>query len=172
MKYIVTIGDRTITVELDGDDVRVDGRVVEARIERTVGTPELRVVIDDEAGAVALDRADGTMLRLVHAGVVRDVTVEDERSRHIRLLVGAGKASDGHATLKAPMPGMVIRVHVRPGDVVAPGAPLLVLEAMKMENEFKADAAGIVEAVLVEPGQAVEKGARLIELGPATPAGE
>jgi pyruvate carboxylase subunit B len=67
---------------------------------------------------------------------------------------------------------MVIRVHVRPGDVVAPGAPLLVLEAMKMENEFKADAAGIVEAVLVEPGQAVEKGARLIELGPATPAGE
>jgi pyruvate carboxylase subunit B len=172
VKYIVTIGDRSVAVELDSDAVRVDSRPVEARVERTRGTPELRVVINGDAATVALDRVDGISMRLVDGGAVRELSVEDERSRQIRLLVGAGKASDGHATLKAPMPGMVLRVHVKAGDTVAVGTPLLVLEAMKMENEFKADAAGTVRAVLVEAGQAVEKGARLLELGPAEAAGE
>jgi pyruvate carboxylase subunit B len=171
VKYLVTIGERTVAVELDGDEVRVDGRRVAARVERSRGTPELRVAIDGDVATVVLDRVDGTAMRLVDGGAVRELSVEDERSRHIRLLVGAGKASDGHATLKAPMPGMVLRVHVKPGDPVAVGTPLLVLEAMKMENEFKADAAGTVRAVLVQAGQAVEKGARLLELGPTATQG-
>ena len=65
------------------------------------------------------------------------------------------------------MPGRVIAVHVRAGDRVEPGAPLVVLEAMKMENEFRATAAGVVREVGVAPGQAVNAGDLLVAIGPA-----
>jgi biotin carboxyl carrier protein len=60
------------------------------------------------------------------------------------------------------MPGKVVAVHVSPGDAVEPGAPLVVLEAMKMENEFRATAAGVVAEVRVVPGQAVNAGDLLL----------
>ena len=65
------------------------------------------------------------------------------------------------------MPGVVKEVRVAPGDAVEPHQPLLVLEAMKMENEIRSDRHGVVREVLVRPGQAVEKGARLVVFGPS-----
>lgn len=64
--------------------------------------------------------------------------------------------------VKAPMPGMVLRVEVVPGQEVQEGDPLLVLEAMKMENNLKSPASGTVKSVHVEAGKAVEKGAVLV----------
>ena len=63
------------------------------------------------------------------------------------------------------MPGLVVRVNVAEGDTVAAGQGLVVMEAMKMENELRAAAAGTVSRVLATPGAAVEKGAVLVELG-------
>jgi biotin carboxyl carrier protein len=64
--------------------------------------------------------------------------------------------------VKAPMPGMVLRVEVVPGQEVQEGDPLLVLEAMKMENNLKSPASGTIKSVHVEAGKAVEKGAVLV----------
>ena len=61
------------------------------------------------------------------------------------------------------MPGLVVRVQIEPGEKVAAGDPLVVLEAMKMENELKAGAPGVVKSVRVAPGEAVEKGQVLVE---------
>jgi pyruvate carboxylase subunit B len=61
------------------------------------------------------------------------------------------------------MPGLVLRVLAETGQEVGVGAGLVVLEAMKMENELKAPAAGVVGAIRVQPGQAVEKGQVLVE---------
>jgi len=61
------------------------------------------------------------------------------------------------------MPGLVVRVHVEPGSSVASGSGVVVLEAMKMENELRAAATGTVRAVRVKPGEAVEKGQVLVE---------
>jgi pyruvate carboxylase subunit B len=63
------------------------------------------------------------------------------------------------------MPGLVLRLLVAPGQIVQPGDGLLVLEAMKMENELRATAPGVVRSVGVQAGQAVEKGQPLLELG-------
>jgi pyruvate carboxylase subunit B len=90
----------------------------------------------------------------------------DERTRHIRSLVGAGKSQAAGGTVKAPMPGLVVRVLVQPGQTVAVGTALVVLEAMKMENELKAPVAGVVARVSATPGQAVEKGEILVTLAP------
>jgi pyruvate carboxylase subunit B len=62
------------------------------------------------------------------------------------------------------MPGRVVRVLVKNGDAVTAGQPLIVMEAMKMENELRAHGAGVVKAVRVAPGDAVEKGAVLVEM--------
>ena len=62
------------------------------------------------------------------------------------------------------MPGMIVRVNVAVGDHVRAGQGLVVMEAMKMENELRAPADGTVKAVRVDAGAAVEKGALLIEL--------
>ena len=78
----------------------------------------------------------------------------------------AGTAEWGGAggKVKAPMPGLVLRVEVEEGQTVAAGAGLVVLEAMKMENEIKAPVAGRVVAVHVIGGQAVDKGMVLVEV--------
>lgn len=171
MKYFVTIGKREFVVEVDGAEVRLDGRPVTAEMERFQGTPEVRVTLDGRTTTAAVESTDGMVWKLVDQGAVREVSVEDERSRHIRLLGGPGREAEGHAALKAPMPGLVLRVLVAVGDRVATGTPLLALEAMKMENELKATGAGVVSTVLVRAGEAVEKGQKLLEFESAVSPG-
>jgi pyruvate carboxylase subunit B len=101
-----------------------------------------------------------------NAGERYEVEVVDERTAHIRSLVGAAAASTGPKALKAPMPGLVVRVVVEPGQQVSAGASLVVLEAMKMENDLKAAGAAVIDQVLVGAGQTVEKGTVLVTFRP------
>ena len=87
----------------------------------------------------------------------------DERTRHIRSLTGGADRQRGAGALRAPMPGLVVRILVEPGQAVARGGGLVVLEAMKMENELKAAADGTVKTVRVGTGEPVEKGQVLVE---------
>ncbi len=107
------------------------------------------------------------MWRLVDKGAVVDVEATDERTRHIRSLGGSSRGTAASGVLKSPMPGLVVRVAVAVGDEVAEGQGLVVLEAMKMENELKAPAAGVVASIRVAVGQTVDKGEVLLELTPA-----
>lgn len=97
-------------------------------------------------------------------GQLYQVHIADFYTRLVRQLgMGAGS---GHKmnTVKAPMPGLVLQVLVQPGQPVQKGDPLLILEAMKMENVLKAANEGVVKEVPVHSGQAVEKGATLVVL--------
>ncbi len=71
---------------------------------------------------------------------------------------------DGPSLMEAPIPGKVVAVNVAPGDQVEPGQSLVVLEAMKMENELAAENGGTVVKVHVAPGDTVGTGAPLVEL--------
>jgi biotin carboxyl carrier protein len=97
-------------------------------------------------------------------GFRHEVEALDERTRAIRELAAASAGPSGPAPVVAPMPGMIVRITAEVGDQVQPGQGLVVMEAMKMENELRAMAAGTVRAILVQPGMAVEKGAILLEL--------
>jgi biotin carboxyl carrier protein len=77
-----------------------------------------------------------------------------------------GAAGGGLGLTVAPMPGKVLQVLVAIGDAVAPGQPLVVLEAMKMETTLRAEIAGTVAAVGASPGDMVEAGAALVEITP------
>ncbi len=167
MKYFVTIDDRELEVTVEGDRVTVDGTVVRAELTAVPGTPLKRLTIDGKTLHWPMDRVtdEGSGRRWVVAplGESWDVEVLDERARHIRQLTGSGRGKTGGNVLKAPMPGLVVRVEVQPGQAVVEGQGVVVLEAMKMENELLASAAATVAAVRVAPGVAVEKGDVLVE---------
>ena len=93
-----------------------------------------------------------------------EVEALDERRRAIRDMAGASAENAGPAPLVAPMPGLVVRINVEAGDPIRAGQPLVVMEAMKMENVIKSPGAGKVKAIRVKIREAVEKNAVLIEM--------
>jgi biotin carboxyl carrier protein len=165
MKYYVRVGDQEIEVMHDGAEVRVDGATLEARLAEVEGTPVRMLTIGDEVHRIVVRPGPSRGRYTIWVdGFRHEVEALDERMRAIRELAGAAAGPAGPAPLLAPMPGMVVRVQVQVGDVVQPGQGLVVMEAMKMENELRATAAATVKAVIAQPGTAVEKGALLVEL--------
>jgi biotin carboxyl carrier protein len=162
MKYFVSLDGRQHEVEVDGDEVRVGGRRVRATLHGVQGTPMRLLTVDGHSVSFAVTPDGPGRWTLQHRGEAVVVEVLDERSHHIRNMVGAGKAQAAGAVVKAPMPGLVVRVLVEPGARVAHGAGLVILEAMKMENELKAPVPGAVGRVMVKAGQSVEKGQALV----------
>ena len=165
MKYMVKVGEADIEVLLDGEMATVNGDAVPARVAEVEGTPVLMVTIGDAVHRVVARRGETRgQFTLWIDGFRYEVEALDERTRAIRELSGLSAAASGPAPLKAPMPGMIVRVAVNVGDKVVPGQSLVVMEAMKMENELRATAAATVKAVLAVAGTAVEKGALLLEM--------
>jgi biotin carboxyl carrier protein len=164
MKYFVMVGGQEVVVEIDGDRITVDGTPVGAgHLNALPGTPIRHLMLDGESRALVLEPQGRGLWAVGFRGERHEVEVVDERTRHIRSLTGAGQKGSGPLVLKAPMPGLVVRVAVEPGQQVEPGMALVVLEAMKMENELRATSAGVVKGVKAIPGQAVEKGQVLVE---------
>ena len=90
------------------------------------------------------------------------VRVEDERTRELRSLVEQGAQTSGEQTLVAPIPGLITKIRVNEGEAIEQGQGLFILEAMKMENEIKADYSGSVKKILVNEGSPVEKDQELV----------
>jgi biotin carboxyl carrier protein len=168
MKYSVTIGGRELEVSVDGSVARLgDADGVEVHLMDLEGTPLRLVTIGGRSYRVLAHRgAEPGQLTLQLAGFRFEVQALDERMRAIRQLAGAASRPSGPASLVAPMPGLVARVLVQPGARVQAGQAVMVVEAMKMENELRAKAAGIVRTVAVTAGSTVEKGALLVEFDP------
>ena len=165
MKYVVRVNETDVDVVLDGGLVEADGVTAQAQVTDLEGTPVRMVRIGNEVHRVVARRGPTRgRYTLWLDGFRYEVEALDERARAIRELAGASAGPSGPAPLVAPMPGMIVRVAVQVGDVVQAGQGLVVMEAMKMENELRASAAGTVKAVLAQPGTAVEKGAILLEL--------
>lgn len=165
MKYFVKVGDEEVEVHVDGDTVTVNGETHRAALSSVAGTPVSLLRLDDEVRRVVARSGDSRgRYTLWLDGFRFETEALDERARTIRELTRASAAASGPAPIVAPMPGMIVRVSAQVGDQVQPGQGVVVMEAMKMENELRATAAGTVRAVLVTAGTAVEKGAVLLEL--------
>jgi len=165
VKYVVTLNGDRFSVTKDGDAVTVDGTTDTARVSEVAGTPVRLVTVGDAVHRVVVQRrlGRGTYVLWID-GFRYEAEALDERERAIRDLTAAAARPGGPAPLVAPMPGLIVRVKVQVGDTVQAGQGLVVMEAMKMENELRAAAPGRVKAIVATPGTAVEKGARLVEL--------
>lgn len=164
MRYYVTVEDRTLEVEVGRDGLTVDGRPVAAELHGIAGTDRWRVQAGHASHRIAA-RHEGEGRWSLHLdGRPARVDVVDERTRAIRELTRAAAGSAGPKPVKAPMPGLVVRVEVAEGDTVREGQGVVIVEAMKMENELRAEADARVVKVRVAPGDAVEKDQVLLEL--------
>jgi biotin carboxyl carrier protein len=126
------------------------------------------VLVDGRSFDVIVDQGDGASegiareLALIVDGHAWHAAVEDERERAMSRIAGHPIVASG--VVESAMPGIVRKVEVRPGDAVVAGTRLLVLEAMKMENEIRAPHGGTVASLKVEPGMLVERNDALITL--------
>lgn len=159
MEITLRQGDRLRRVTLAEETAEVDDRgFAIRRVATSVGGDGAVEVV------VAVDG------RLCRASVVRSgdrLLVSLEGGMHVFELGDAparGGAAGGAGAVVAPMPGKIVRVLVAVGDSVEAGAPLVVLEAMKMETTLRSEIAGTVAAVSVEAGATVDAGAVLVEL--------
>ncbi len=164
MPYHVTVGDATFEVEIDAEGVRVDGDRTEACGPELV-SPNLYSFLVDGASHTALAERGGSgawVLQLRGRRYRADVV--DDRTKAMRDMSYAGSAVKGPAPVRAPMPGLVLKVEVEEGELVEAGGALLVVEAMKMENSLTAAVAGRVGRIHVVAGQTVEKDEILMDM--------
>ncbi len=153
----VTLGAESVAYEAD--------RPSPAELSDVEGSPARALKIGTKVYRVVVERREGRgRYTLWIDGYRFDVEALDERTRAIRELSRANAAAAGPAPIRAPMPGLIVRINVKTGDVVEAGQGVVVMEAMKMENELRTTAAGTVKSVDVVAGQAVEKGALLVAL--------
>ena len=166
MKYVVELNGQRKAVSVEPDGVSLENE------------PPLRAELSDiEDSPVRVIRIGTLVYRVVAQkkqgrgrytlwvdGYRFETEALDERTRSIRDLSATSAGPTGPAPILAPMPGMIVRVNVKAGDPVEAGQGVVVMEAMKMENELRATAAGTVKSVEVSAGTAVEKGALLVAL--------
>jgi len=165
MKYIVTLNGVRHEVSLDGGTATLDEQQVSAQAADVAGTPLRVVTIGDEVHRVVVKRGKGRGIYSLWVDGYRfEAEALDERTRAIRDISAATAKPAGPAPVVAPMPGLIVRLNVAVGDTVAAGQGVVVMEAMKMENELRATSAGRVRSIAVTVGIAVEKGMTLVEL--------
>jgi biotin carboxyl carrier protein len=165
--YRVEIGGQALRVEVierdDGLYARLgDGepRRVEVMVNRDDG--ELALVVGGETVRGLVGRRPGG-LTIVADGQQLDAVVLDERAARLASAAG-GRARGSQTTIRAPMPGLVVAVPVEVGQAVSRGTTLVVLSAMKMQNELTAPADATVKEILVGAGQTVDQGQALVRL--------
>ena len=166
MKYQVRAQERQFEVEVDGEAphyfLRIDGRPATVDAS-TLGDRSLLSLLLDHvsylAHVVPASSALGTFDVSIGGKQVR-IRVLDELAAMAQQM--HAPPVQGSVVLRSPMPGLVIDVRVRPGDRVRAGSPLVVIEAMKMQNELASEVTGTVREVQAQLNQAVESGAVLV----------
>ena len=165
MKYHITVNGReheVVLVERAGElTVEVDGQPAEVSYDEVDSLGQVALVMNGETYAISIE-SDGSAGHVAVAGKSFKVELEDERERAAHAADRAGGKSGG--VVESAMPGVVVEVLVAVGDDVEAGQSLLILEAMKMQNEIAAPAAAKVAAVHVEQGAAVGAGEKLVTL--------
>jgi biotin carboxyl carrier protein len=161
MIFDATVAGRAVRVEVRGGDGRytlaLDGVPMEVDLVET-GRSFASLLVGGESHEVAIEKRPEGYVVHFPADAVPVALAESARGA----LAGGARRPDGPARLTAPMPGRVVRVLRGPGAEVAAGDGLVVIEAMKMENELRSPRAGRVQEVAVHEGQAVEAGALLL----------
>jgi biotin carboxyl carrier protein len=164
MKYQTIVNGETIEIEINED-----GRILVNGQERAI---DFRVLREGEVYSLLLDHQSFEAVieeredvhHVMMGGDLFEVKVTDERSRRLASAFMAFGETSGEVMIRAPMPGLIVRVPVAEGQAVSKGETVVILESMKMENELKAPRDGMVHRVSVFPGDSVEQNTVLVTL--------
>ncbi|MGB3480401.1 MAG: biotin/lipoyl-containing protein [bacterium] len=160
MAFITKIDNKEFKVDLKqegkGFKVYLDGKPREVTVANDKGS-RLTLIIDDKPFDIIWEADD----HIVVGGESYNVEIFDEQVERL-MKASPGKSGKRALTMKAAMPGLIIEVTVKQGDKVTEGQGLLIIEAMKMQNEMQTPRDGVVKTVKVQKGQTVNSGETLI----------
>ena len=164
MKYITTIDEKEFVIDInDEGHVNIDDHQVNIDFQGIPGTQLYSLIINGESYEVAVDSND-ELYHVMLKSALYEVKVEDERTRRLAGLIGPAGAPVGEALIKAPMPGIIVAIQVSEGQAVAKDDIVIILESMKMQNEFKSPKDGVVSSVRVGLGDKVEQNAIMLTI--------
>ena len=167
MKYYATINEQTFEIAVDTPGrITVDGTELAADMQAVGGRQLYSLLLDNVSHEVLLDpdAEQRNVYRVMVGGRRYIVKVQDERSRRLALADRTVRASGAEAAVKAPISGLVVKTAVAPGQTVVEGETLIILEAMKMENELRSQRSGVVHEVRVARGDQVASGQVLMTI--------
>ena len=167
--FEVTIGGDVFRIQLQGNGrALISGSELQYSVI-AIGMGSFQLITNSQVHKVESDSTEGSIktgrpfdLRIDGRHI--EVIVDDDRSRLLKSINSPKKTVSGPTTVKAPMPGLVSKVEVAKGDHVIPGQGLVILEAMKMENEIRASVHGQIQEVFVQAGRPVEKGEPILTI--------
>lgn len=161
MKYYARVGENEYEIVIDGGAVYVNGEPLDVDLHQS-GAPELYSMLFNGRSYELLLEAQRYRYGVTIRGDHYDVLVEDERQRRLSLGRDVPVLPVGELPVVAPIPGLVVKVLVNEGDDVEEGQALVILEAMKMENEIRAVRGGVVKNVKAASGQRIEQNGLLL----------
>lgn len=167
MKYEVTINGKTLPVTIDEEGcfqyrINIDGREKFIDAHRTEACV-YSILVNGKSYEVDITQ-DGEEFVILIDGETHRVSVTDEKRKSLRN-IGASQKDSGARIIFAPMPGRVVRILKNVGDMVEKNQGVIVVEAMKMENELKSGSKGVVKNIFVKEGDTVEAGQKLVDVG-------
>jgi biotin carboxyl carrier protein len=165
MTYVASIDGESFHIGFDdADEIIVDEKHHAASIESTGGPSLYSLIVDNSSYEVHVEEREGSY-RVLLLGQLYEVHVEDEGTRRAAKARRARKAEpDEVVVIRSPIPGLIFDVPAKQGQQVKQGDILVIVEAMKMENELRAPRDATVKATLIAPGDSVDKGTPLVTL--------
>jgi len=165
MKYYAKVNDKEYIIEIGQDNkIRVNDEEYSIDFQRLAQGGMVSLLLNNRSLEAVVDEWDDHW-EVLAEGELYNVFVQDERAYRLAQARGTGLDMGHEAGIKAPMPGLIIRVLVEVGDTVERNEKLVILESMKMENELRAPREGVVTAVHVSAGNSVEKDQVLVVIG-------
>ena len=162
--FTVTIQNKTYSVEKTDEAIQINGKPVHWDLQ-WISNRKIHLISENksiEAELISLDKTTKT-IQIKLGDKISNLQLKDRFDLLLEQLGMNATASQALKEIKAPMPGLILDLKVKPGDEVKKGEVVLILEAMKMENILKSPGDGIVKAVKVSLNQSVEKNQVLIQ---------
>ena len=165
-EYVVTINGSKKQVNIINDkEASIDGKVLDYSLESlNCSTYLLRINnIFYEISSEKINDEEYSLL--VKGKKINSIARTELQERATKFVEDAKALSNHHMNVKAPMPGLVLKIKKNAGDEIDSGDSILILEAMKMENDLKAPSSGKIKQIYISEGSAVEKGDKLFSIG-------
>lgn len=161
-EFVITVNNKKKTVQVNDDGtVILDGKSINASITK-FSNHSYVLRFGNNIYEAAVSKSGNGEFRLLIDGWYFDTTVRTRLQDTAHELMKNKEKSNRHTEVKAPMPGLLIKIKKKIGETVELGEPILILEAMKMENDLRSPSSGIIKEINFQEGQSVEKGSIIL----------
>jgi len=163
--FIISVNSSKFDVEIiNENELNFDEEKINYELIQLSGYSYL-LKLDNEVFELTSEKINGDKFKILVGGNNFDITVRTAlQEKAFKLLESSSAHQSHHTDVKAPMPGLILKIRKGIGEKVEQGESVIILEAMKMENDLKAPASGIIENIFVTEGSAVEKGTTLLSI--------